>query len=202
MKLRLIIFLVLFSLAPTAAEPVNLVFVGPPGAGKGTQAEMLEKQLRIPHISTGSMLRQNVKDRTELGLKAQSYMDAGELVPDEVIEGMLRNRLAREKSGFILDGYPRNLEQAQTLEKIAKEFGINLTGVVSLEVEEKELVKRLTGRGRKDDTPNVIRRRLEIYHNDTAPILNFYQKKGLLRRINGAGSFEEVNQRILHALGD
>lgn len=200
MKLRLIILMVLFSLVPSSAKPVNLVLVGPPGAGKGTQADLLEKQLHIPHISTGSILRQNVKDKTELGLKAQKYMDAGDLVPDEVIEGMLRERLAHEKNGFILDGYPRNLEQAKTLESIAKDYDITLSDVVSLEVGEKELMKRLAGRGRKDDKPEVIRHRLEVYHQETAPILDYYQGKGLLRTVKGTGTFEEVNQRILHAL--
>ena len=189
------------TLLPVTAEPLNIVFVGPPGAGKGTQAEMLEHQLHLPHISTGSLLRSNVKQGTELGQRARSYMVRGELVPDKLIEDMIRERLRSEKNGFILDGYPRNVNQAKTLETMLKGLGLRLDTVMALEVPEDELTKRLLKRGRKDDTPEVVKRRLEIYRKDTAPVLKYYESRSQLKRVSGLGSFEEVNQRVLQALG-
>jgi adenylate kinase len=179
---------------------VRLVLVGPPGAGKGTQAAVLSEKLGVPHISTGDLFRANIGNSTSLGQKAKSYMDAGELVPDEVTNEMVRDRLGDEDAaqGFLLDGYPRNTAQAEVLSGILGEKDLALTAVVQFDVPEEELVKRMLARGRSDDTEDVIRRRLAVYHEETEPILGFYQDKVI--KIDAMGSIEEITGRALEAL--
>lgn len=181
--------------------------MGPPGAGKGTQATTLAERLGAAHISTGDIFRANVKDQTELGRTAQRYMDAGEYVPDEVTNAMVKDRLAQDDAqrGFILDGYPRTPEQVSTLDAILAELGLTLDHVLVLTVDHEELIGRLLKRaetsGRADDTEDVIRHRQEVYVAETAPLLSIYRERGLLREVDGMGSVEDVAARIDAALG-
>lgn len=190
------ILLALLLVGPVAAEPLRLIMIGPPGAGKGTQAKQLSAHYKIPHISTGAMLRDHIKRQTESGRQAKKYVDSGELVPNEVIVAMLRDTLSRQESGFILDGFPRSVEQAQILEDILRENRQRLTRVVQLKVPSAVVVSRLSQRGRKDDTPEVIRRRLQVFHKETAPVVGFYRESGQLTTVDGNGSIEQVQQRI------
>ena len=209
---------------------MNLILLGAPGAGKGTQAELLVKQLSIPAISTGNMLREAMANGTELGKKAKQYMDEGSLVPDELILGIVADRVAQPdcRNGFILDGVPRTLAQAEALE--AK--GIQIDHVLSIEVDDKDIEARMTGRRvcakcgasyhvvanpprvegvcdqcggeliiRKDDKPETVRRRLEVYHAATEVLKDFYSKLGRLRTINGSQSIQGANADILKAIG-
>ncbi|WP_243790105.1 adenylate kinase [Saccharopolyspora gloriosae] len=180
---------------------VRLVLVGPPGAGKGTQAAVLGERLAVPHISTGDLFRANIGNSTPLGQKAKSYMDAGELVPDEVTNEMVRERLAEPdaQDGFLLDGFPRTTPQADVLGDILADNGMELTAVLQFDVPEEELVRRMLDRGRSDDTEDVIRRRLAVYHSETAPLLDYYQAKVL--KIDALGSVEDITDRALDALG-
>jgi adenylate kinase len=181
------------------SHPVRLVLLGPPGAGKGTQAERLSSRLDVPHISTGDLFRAHLRDHTPLGLEAQKYMDAGELVPDGVTVAMVRERLtAGPGRGFILDGFPRNVEQAQSLAATLGTTGCTLDAVVEFVVPEPVLVQRLLGRGRTDDTEAVIRRRLEVYRQETAPLLHFYRAQ--LVSIDAVGDVEGITKRVLDAL--
>jgi len=175
---------------------VRLVLVGPPGAGKGTQAALLAERLDVPHISTGDLFRANLAQETELGVEAKRYMDAGDLVPDSVTVAMVRDRLTREDAtkGFILDGFPRTLSQAGSLGEIIEERGEVIDAVVEFQVSEDVLVGRLLGRGRDDDTEDVIRRRQQVYRDDTAPLLEHYQDK--LVSIDAVGSVEEITDRV------
>ncbi len=208
---------------------MKLILLGAPGAGKGTQAEILCKKLGIPTISTGNILRAAIKDGTPTGLKAKSYIDAGKLVPDEVIIGIVDERLSQDDcaNGYILDGVPRTIAQAEALEKA----GIAFDAVISIEISEEEILRRMTGRRvceacgssynvvavpprregicdncggkliqRKDDTPETVRARLEVYHKETEPLVGFYAQRGLLRTVASAGSKEDTTKRILEAL--
>jgi adenylate kinase len=179
---------------------VRLVLVGPPGAGKGTQAVRLSERLDIPHISTGDLFRANLTEQTELGREAKRYMDAGDLVPDSVTVAMVRERLAHDDAvkGFILDGFPRTLSQAESLAELLAERGEQLDAVVEFKVPEEELVQRLLGRGRDDDTEDVVRRRQEVYREETAPLLEHYRER--LVTIDAVGAVEEITDRVSDAL--
>jgi adenylate kinase len=180
---------------------VRLVLVGPPGAGKGTQAVRLAERLEVPHISTGDLFRANLSANTPLGLAAKRFMDAGELVSDEVTVGMVRERLTEDDAakGFILDGFPRTVAQADALGEMLHAAGDDLDAVVALEVPEDVLVERLLGRGRTDDTEAVIRRRQEIYRDETAPLLEHYSD--LLVTVDAVGEIEQITERVVDALG-
>lgn len=175
----------------------RLIFLGPPGAGKGTQAQRLAAMLNIPHISTGEILRNAIAQGTPLGQKAQSYVDKGELVPDELLLDLIRDRLNQPdaKNGWILDGFPRNVNQASFLETLLQELNQNCD-CINLEVPDEVLLERLLARGRKDDSPETIRRRLEIYHHDTAPLIDFYRNRSVLKSVNGERSMEEVTDSL------
>ena len=179
---------------------VRLVLVGPPGAGKGTQAERMAARLGVPHISTGDLFRANLEERTELGVAAKTYMDAGELVPDEVTVAMVRARFARPDAaaGFILDGFPRNVSQAEALAGLLADRGEALDSVVEFRVPEDELVARLLGRGRTDDTEDVIRNRQQVYRDETTPLLRFYADR--LVSVDAVGTVDEITARVLAAL--
>lgn len=209
---------------------LNLILLGPPGAGKGTQAERLQADFKLAHVSTGDMLREQVAKGSELGVKAKSYMDKGELVPDEVIVGMITERMQQSdaREGFLLDGFPRNESQADALDAALGGYGRRLTGVLMIEVSDDEVVRRLTGRRvcvknpshiyhveldppkhdgvcdqdgarltqRDDDREETIRRRLEVYHAQTAPLIDYYDGAGLLRRFDGTRSPDEVHRHL------
>lgn len=212
---------------------MNIVFLGPPGAGKGTQAKILVEKYGIPQISTGDMLREHVAKGTELGIKAKEYMDKGQLVPDEIILGMVKERLSQPdaQKGFILDGFPRTVAQAEALDNILEEMGRKLDVTLALVVPDEELVIRLTGRRtckncgmmyhikfkppkeegkcdvcggelyqRPDDNEETVRNRLKVYHESTAPLIEYYRKKGLLVEIDGSKSIEEITQQIIDVL--
>ena len=181
----------------------RLIFLGPPGSGKGTQAAQLAQDEQIPHISTGDLLRKAVADQTELGVKAKSYMDKGELVPDQLVLDMVRERLHLPdvQSGWILDGFPRNVAQASALENLLKEVDQVSEKVISLEVPDDLLVERLLGRGRKDDNEETIRRRLEVYREQTAPLIDFYRARGQLKSIDGAQPISAVTAALKQAIG-
>ncbi|GGV27786.1 MULTISPECIES: adenylate kinase [Streptomyces] len=213
---------------------MRIVLVGPPGAGKGTQAAFLAKNLSIPHISTGDLFRANISQQTELGKLAKSYMDAGNLVPDEVTIGMAKDRMAQAdaENGFLLDGFPRNVSQAEALDEALKADGQKLDAVLDLEVPEDEVVKRIAGRRicrndsshvfhvtysppkqqdvcdvcggelyqRGDDKEETVRKRLDVYHRETEPIIDHYKAQGLVVTISALGKVDEVTQRAMSAL--
>ena len=208
---------------------LDLILFGPPGAGKGTQAERLRRDFQLPFISTGEMLRANVKEGTELGRRAQEYMDAGDLVPDELIVAMVADRLQQDdaQDGFILDGFPRTIEQAGALDKQLADLGRRVTAALLIDVPDDEVIRRLAGRRvcvktghnyhvefdppkrdgvcdqdgsrliqRDDDQPDVIRNRLRVYHEKTAPLIDYYDEQGLMRRIDGTRPAAEVHDHI------
>jgi adenylate kinase len=190
---------------------VRVVLLGPPGAGKGTQAQVIADRLGVPAISTGDIFRANVSGRTELGLQAKSYMDAGDLVPDEITVAMVKDRLAEDdaKGGFLLDGFPRTIAQAEQLRDSLHELGQALDCVLELVVDEDELVRRLSGRRvlvdgewvqRDDDKPETVRHRLQVYREQTAPLSGWYDSEGLLTQIDAIGAVEEVTERAMSAL--
>ena len=185
---------------------MRIVFLGPPGSGKGTQAKLLAERLGVPAISTGDILRAAVRDRTPLGLKAQAIMEKGELVSDELIVALIRERIAEKdaRDGFILDGFPRTLEQGRALEEMLAASGESLTAAVSFGVPEAALVERMLSRaraeGRADDRPETIRERLRVHREKTEPLAGFYTERGLLADVDGVGSIEEVAARVDEAL--
>jgi adenylate kinase len=180
---------------------VRIVLLGPPGAGKGTQAEKLAEKLGVPHVSTGDLFRRNISNETELGLEAKKYLDAGDLVPAELTNALVDDRLddADATEGFILDGYPRSVEQAEALREMLAKRDLLLDAVVEFRVSEDELLARLKGRGRADDTEDVILNRMKVYRDETAPLLDYYQ--GELKTVDAVGSLDEVFARTLRALG-
>ena len=184
----------------------RLLIIGAPGAGKGTQAEFIAKAFGIPAISTGDIFRHNVKNETELGKLAKAFMDRGEYVPDSLTNDLVRDRLSNDdaKAGFLLDGYPRTAEQVVELDSILADSGTQLDAVIQLTADTDEVVRRLLGRaieqGRADDTEDVIRRRLEVYEEQTAPLISVYAQRGLVLMIDGLGEVDEVTARILEGL--
>ena len=212
---------------------MNIILLGPPGSGKGTQAKEIIEKHRIPQISTGDLLREAVKNQTELGKKAKEYMDAGKLVPDEVVVGMVKERLQKDdcKNGFILDGFPRTVPQAESLDQTLADVGKKIDKVVSIEVPDSEVVERLSGRRtcencgtmyhvkfnppkqdgvcdkcggklyqRDDDNESTIKNRLQVYHDQTAPLKDYYSKKGLVKEIEGVGDISKIKEAVLKAL--
>ncbi|MFF9912235.1 adenylate kinase [Streptomyces sp. NPDC013457] len=213
---------------------MRIVLVGPPGAGKGTQAAFLAKNLDIPHISTGDLFRANISQGTELGLKAKAFMDAGDLVPDEVTIGMAKDRMEQPDAanGFLLDGFPRNVAQAEALDVVLKAEDMQLDAVLDLEVPEDEVVKRIAGRRicrndsahvfhveynapktegvcdecggelyqRADDSEETVRKRLEVYHTQTEPIIDYYRAQNLVKTISALGKVDEVTAKAMAAL--
>ena len=209
---------------------MKIIFLGAPGAGKGTQADLLSARLGIPTISTGAIIRSAVKDGTKMGLEAKKFIEAGALVPDDVVIGIVKERLSKSDcdKGYILDGFPRSVPQAQALD----EMGISLDKVISLEVSDDDIIARMSGRRvcsgcgktfhivhlpsakgdvcdacdtkltiRADDAPEVVRSRLEVYHSTTEPLKDYYREKGMLCTVTGDGSVDEITKRTLEALG-
>jgi len=187
---------------------MRLILFGPPGAGKGTQAAAISEKLSVPHIATGDILRENVRNETELGVRAKQYMDQGDLVPDKVVIAMVEERIRRDDAanGFLLDGYPRTVAQAEALDDTLAADGKAIDAVIRLLVDDDELVSRLLRRareqGRSDDTREVIENRLAVYRNETEPLVDLYRERGLLREVEGTGPVAEVRQRILDAVRD
>lgn len=185
---------------------MRLVLLGAPGSGKGTQAARLKAELGIAHISTGDLLRAAVKAGTPLGLRAKAVMDAGHLVSDEIVLAMLEERLAQPDThaGFILDGYPRNLAQADALDRLLKRIGQPLDAVLKLNVPDSDIIKRtkirFEAQGRADDDPDTVRRRLQVYAEQTAPVADYYAQRGLLAEVDGVGAIEDIFVRLLAAL--
>jgi len=191
---------------------MRIVLMGAPGSGKGTQAALIVKEMGLPHISTGDLLRAAVASGSDLGRQAKAVMDRGELVSDDIVLGLLEERLGQDDAarGFILDGYPRNIAQAEALDALLERLGQPVDEALQIDIDEEQVVKRIAKRaaleGRSDDTEETVRNRLKVYAEQTAPVVDFYARKGVLSRVLGDGSIEEVFQRIrgvlqLHADG-
>ncbi len=180
---------------------MRVVLLGPPGAGKGTQAQKLADKLGIPQISTGELFRSNIGNGTKLGLEAKRYLDAGDLVPSDLTNQLVDDRLSDPDAanGFILDGYPRSLEQAKALHEMLERRGTDIDAVLEFRVSQEELLQRLKARGRADDTDDVILNRMKVYRDETAPLLEYY--RGELKTVDAAGTLDEVFARALRALG-
>jgi adenylate kinase len=178
---------------------MRIVLLGPPGSGKGTQAKLIEKRLGIPHVSAGDLLRAEVAERSDLGRVAKEFMDRGDLVPDDLVVGMIERRMASRdcEKGFLLDGFPRNVAQARVLDRMLAARKRELDHVVFLRVTRQELMKRLNGRRREDDSEATVRARLEVYEQETAPLCEYYGARGLLRRVDGEGQVDEILDRIV-----
>lgn len=214
---------------------MKIIMLGAPGAGKGTQAKRIAEKYSIPHISTGDIFRANIKAGTELGIKAKSYMDKGELVPDEVTIGMLIDRIHEDdcKGGFVLDGFPRNIPQAQSLDKVLKDLSEKIDFAVDVDVPDENIINRMSGRRaclncgatyhisfnppkkeavcdscshelvlRDDDKPETVKKRLEVYHEHTQPLIDYYKKEDVLRTVDGTQSMDTVFEAIVAILGD
>lgn len=188
-------------------KKTNIVLFGPPGAGKGTQSKFLMERYGLEHLSTGDLLRAEIHAETPLGVQARELMSAGELVPDEIVVGMIKNLLEEspDAKGFIFDGFPRTRAQAEALDATLEKIGSDITLMLALEVEEQELVKRLLGRGatsgRPDDkSEEVVRKRIREYEEKTAPLKDYYNAQGKLRKINGVGSIAEITARLTTAI--
>ncbi len=183
---------------------MRIVLLGAPGSGKGTQAEKLVEHYRLTHISTGDLLRAEVAAGTTLGQEAKAIMDAGKLVSDEIVLGMIDAKLENDvgPEGFILDGFPRTLDQARGLDGLLEKLGEPLDAVIYLEVDEEEIVERLLARKREDDTEETIRKRIEVYRDQTEPLVRHYENEGLLKRVQGMGGIDDIFMRILEALQD
>ena len=177
---------------------MRMVFLGPPGVGKGTQSQRLTAHFDIPHLSTGEMLRKARQDKTDLGLLADQYMSQGKLVPDSLMLQLVERRLAQPESqrGYLLDGFPRTLGQAEAFDAMLRKNDDSLALVVELQADPEVLVSRMAGRGREDDRPEIVRRRLEEYFRQTAPLSDYYRKRGVLVTIDGSGTPDEVFDRI------
>ena len=183
---------------------MRLVFVGPPGAGKGTQAERIIDYLDVPHLSTGDMLREALATETDVGRAAKEYISTGQLVPDEIVLQIVCQRLNQSdcQDGCLFDGFPRNIDQAQALDGLLEQRGSPLNLVLELVVDEDKLIERLLGRGRTDDNPGVIRQRLVVYREQTAPLSDYYENRGILRQIDGNGTVDEVSALVRTVLDD
>lgn len=182
---------------------IQLIIFGPPGVGKGTQSEMLARNLNLFHLSTGEILRKEINEESELGIQAKHIVEKGCLVPDEIMIGIVAKALKEnlvDKAGFILDGFPRTNEQAKELDEIFEKMNFKDIKVLFLMVNEDELVSRLMKRGRVDDTEDIIRKRLKIYINSTSPVLDYYKNEGKVIEINGVGEIEEIYSKILNIL--
>ena len=183
-------------------EYSRLIFFGPPGAGKGTQAKKLSEECKIPHIATGDILRNAIEQKTEVGKKAQSYVENGDLVPDEVLAALVRDRLQEPdaEKGWILDGFPRTLEQAKFLDQLLQELNSTYDLVIYLDVADETLMDRLLARGRKDDTEETIRHRLDVFHNQTETLIHFYKERNHFLQVDGSQPLPEVTERIKTAM--
>ncbi len=185
---------------------MRIVLLGPPGSGKGTQAALLVERLGVPHISTGALLRNAAKRGTELGLKAKALTDKGELVPDELISDMIKERLSRADvaNGFILDGYPRNLAQAKSLDALLESMGQPVEEAILIDLDAERIIKRIAKRakeeGRADDTEETVRNRLQVYAEQTEPVADYYAERGLLTKVLGEGGVDEIFQRLVSIL--
>jgi adenylate kinase len=183
---------------------MNIILFGPPGAGKGTQAEKLARHFEIPQLSTGNIFRENIKNETPLGKKVKSILDAGKLVPDETVVDLVAGELNKEiyKNGVILDGFPRTVSQAEALDQYLDKKDQKVDFFLTLDVPEEELIERILsrGEGRSDDTPDKIKTRLQVYRDETEPVLNYYSEKGAVKEVDGVGSVEEIFNRIVNSV--
>ena len=180
---------------------MRIVLVGPPGAGKGTQAALLSEKLGVPHISTGDLFRANISENTELGQTAKSYIDAGNLVPSSVTNDMVAERIGEGDAaeGFLLDGYPRSVEQADALSELLAKNDLTIDAVLEFAIDDDTVVDRMLARGRADDTEDVIRHRMDVYRSETAPLLDYYA--GKVVKIDAVGEVNEISERAMKALG-
>lgn len=185
---------------------MRIVLLGAPGSGKGTQAALLVEKLNLPHISTGALLRDAIKRGTQLGMQAKSIIDKGELVPDDIVSGMIEERLGEKDvaNGFILDGYPRNVAQAASLDAMLERLGQPVEEAIQIDIDPEQVIKRIAKRakeeGRSDDTEETVRNRMRVYEEQTAPVVGYYEERGLLTRVLGDGLIEEISERILSVL--